>query len=114
MLVVRVELWSAVTSERSEIARMVIDNVGGTTRIGDYRVRTCRGRSEADLQSAMRKGVFTREGRVIGHRRLALHVWHLVGKALLALDYVHPKSTPAIPAAGAPSPSNTPKETARG
>ncbi|WP_225899695.1 hypothetical protein [Croceicoccus gelatinilyticus] len=30
----------------------------------------------------------TREGRVMGHRRIALHVWHLVGKALASIGYV--------------------------
>lgn len=30
MIVVKVELWSAITGKRSEIARAVIHNTGGT------------------------------------------------------------------------------------
>ena len=46
MIVIRVELWSAVSGQKSELARMVIDNIGGTNHLGDYRCRTLRGRSE--------------------------------------------------------------------
>lgn len=87
MIVIRVELWSAVTGQRTEIARAMIDNVGGTERIGNYAARTYRGRNERDLDRAMRAETVTRTGRVDGHRRLDLHVWHLVGKALAAMGY---------------------------
>lgn len=87
MIVVKVELHSAITGQRTELARMMIDNIGGDTKVGDYRARTYRGRSEQTLDQAMRNGTTTREGRVLGHRRLALHVWHLVAKALTGMGY---------------------------
>lgn len=87
MIIVKVELHSAVTGKKTELARMMIDNIGGDTQRGDYRARTFRGRSEEELNKAMVKRTTTREGRVLGHRRLALHVWHLVAKALASMDY---------------------------
>jgi len=83
VIVVRVELHSAVTGEKKEIARMLIDNVGGTHKRGDYRCRTLRGRNSA----AFDERVVQREASVRGHPRLSQHVWNLVGKALAGLGY---------------------------
>lgn len=88
MIVVRVELWSAVTGRRTELARLTIDNVGGTRTLGDYRVRTLRGRSEAALDQALLHQRVQREGRVLRHPRLREHVWHLVAKALVSVGYL--------------------------
>lgn len=93
MIVVRVELWSAVTGQQTELARMLIDNIGGDAQRGDYRCRTLRGRSAATLDAAMHslaKGTgksITRQGNVWGHARLREHVWNLVAKALVGMDY---------------------------
>ncbi len=87
MIIVRVELHSAIDGQKTELARMMIDNVGGTPTIGNYRCRTYRGRSAEDLDRAMFTDSVTREGSVEGHRRLDLHVWHLVSKALQAMRY---------------------------
>lgn len=90
MIVVRVELHSAVTGDRTELARMVIDNIGGTIQRGDYRCRTLRGRSAEALERAMHRmhsGGTQREGRVLGHARLREHVWNLVAKALQGMSY---------------------------
>lgn len=90
MIVVRVELWSAVTGQREELARMVIDNIGGTQHLGDYRCRTLRGRSVEALDRALLSMDTTgtqREGNVLRHPRLREHVWNLVGKALSGLGY---------------------------
>lgn len=87
MLIVKVELHSAITGKKTEIARMMIDNIGGDETRGDYRCRIYRGRDKRALTSAMLRNSTVREGRVLGHRRLALHVWHLVAKALAAMDY---------------------------
>lgn len=87
MIIVKVELLSAVTGETTELARMAIDNIGGTATVGDYRARTYRGRSAGALDRAMRTGLAQRQVFVRGHRRLALHVWHLVAKALLGMGY---------------------------
>lgn len=83
MIVIRVELWSAVTGERSELARMHISNVGGTQTLGDYDCQTLRGRSTADLN----KNVVQRNVRISRHPRLSQHVWNLVAKALTGMGY---------------------------
>lgn len=90
MIVVRVELWSAVTGQKNELARMVVHNVGGTEQRGDYHVHTLRGRSQEALDNAllrMHAGGTQREGKVIGHARLREHVWNLIAKALSATGY---------------------------
>lgn len=87
MIVIRVELWSAIDGQKTEIARAMIHNVGGTNKTGDYQGEAYRGRSEAALNEAMRKQTVTRRGKVDGHRRLDLHVWHLVGKMLASMGY---------------------------
>lgn len=83
MIVVRVELHSAINGEVSEIGRAYIDNIGGDANLGDYRVRTLNGRNTRALD----RGVVQREGRVIGHPRLREHVWNLVAKALSRTGY---------------------------
>jgi hypothetical protein len=94
MLVIKVELHSAISGEVSEIARMVVDNIGGTTNKGDYRVRTLRGRSRDSLEKAMLSLPIgaQREARVLGHPRLREHVWNLVAKALFAMNYGESRS----------------------
>jgi hypothetical protein len=83
MIIVRVELHSAITGQVTELARMDICNVGGTTTRGDYECKAMRGRDHQSLS----KRIAQREGRVFGHPRLSQHVWHLVAKALKALNY---------------------------
>ncbi len=97
MIVIRVELWSAVNGQKTELARMVIDNVGGTNTLGDYRCRTLRGRSREALDNALlgactsAQGGTQREGRVTAHPRLREHVWNLVAKSLATMGYGMPK-----------------------
>lgn len=83
MIVIRVELYSAVTGKVSELARMHIANIGGTATKGDYDVQTLRGRSKTDLD----RGSVQRTGKVINYPRLSIHVWHLVARALVAMGY---------------------------
>jgi hypothetical protein len=90
MIVVKVEIWSAVTGQKTELARVVIDNIGGTTHLGNYRARSLKGRDEEALDKAMLRIQSTgtqREGKVIGHPRLREHVWNLVAKSLSAMGY---------------------------
>jgi hypothetical protein len=83
VIVVRVELHSAITGQVRELARMHICNRGdGTQTIGNYRVSTLRGRA----REALDKAVVHRAGEVVlGHARLKLHVWNPVAKALRAM-----------------------------
>jgi hypothetical protein len=83
VIVVRVELHSAVTGETRELARMIVDNVGGTKKRGDYRCRTLRGRNPA----AFDQRIVQREGQVRNYPRLDLHVWNLVARALAGMGY---------------------------
>lgn len=85
MIVVRVELYSAVTGKVSELARMHIANTGShpNPRSGNYICRTLRGRSKDQLD----KNTIQRIGGVHDHPRLAQHVWHLVAKALVNMRY---------------------------
>jgi hypothetical protein len=87
MIVVRVELWSAVNGSRRELARMRIANDGETTlrdlKLGTYRGETLRGRSSAALDA----GAVQRKGKVQDWPREALHVWNLVAAMLSAMGY---------------------------
>lgn len=88
MIVVKVELHSAITGKITELARMMIANEGGTQTKGDYSCRTYRGRDAETLERAMRKGgPLAHRGEVLGHARLTQHVWVLVTKCLLAMAY---------------------------
>lgn len=83
MIVVKVELHSAVTGKVTELARMIIANVGGTSTRGDYRCVSFTGRSK----EALDKQVPNRTGSVKNYPRLSLHVWHLVSRALTSMGY---------------------------
>lgn len=83
MIVVRVELHSAINGKITEIARAHICNVGGTAARGNYHAETFRGRDA----TALNKRTVCHQGEVINHPRLALHVWTLVLKALKACGY---------------------------
>lgn len=89
MIVIRVELWSAVNGSRTELARMSICNDGtaGAGAVGHYDGETYTGRSSPALDASMRQRRVTRRGRVEGHRRNDLHVWHLVARMLTAMGY---------------------------
>lgn len=83
MIVVRVELHSAITGKITEIARAHIANIGGTNNSGDYRVETFRGRNKDQLD----KLASGRAGAVRNYPRLSIHVWHLVARALIVMGY---------------------------
>lgn len=84
MLVIRVELHSAVTGQVSEIARMRIYNDGmGTRNRGNYVGEVFRGRSfEAlDLNTVHKRG------EIKNWPRLSRHVWSLVAAMLSGMGY---------------------------
>ena len=84
MIVVRVELWSAVTGEKTELARMHIANDGsGTATHGSYDGTTFRGRDAAALD----RQVESRTGTVKNFPRKSTHVWFLVGRMLAGMGY---------------------------
>lgn len=84
MLIVRVELHSAITGQVSEIARMRIFNDGtGDRDHGNYKGRTFRGRDAAALDTQVK----VRDGEVKQYARLNHHVWNLVAKMLKVMKY---------------------------
>lgn len=82
MLVVKIELHSAITGEITTIGAMIIDNIGGTKSRGDYRVRVANKNDAEDLREIMRAP--QRQGEVRGYPRLSYNVWRLVSRALLS------------------------------
>lgn len=93
MIVVKVELWSAVDGTKTELARAMIDNISGGGPLRDYNTRTYRGRSEAALTAAMLSDTTTRRGKVLRHAAMKEHVWNLVAKALTGMGYGITKET---------------------
>ena len=92
MIVVKVELWSAITGQHTELARATICNLAtGTRTRGDYEVRAHRGRDAASLEKSMQARTATHQGVVRNHARLQEHVWNLVAKSLTAMGYGVPK-----------------------
>lgn len=93
MIVVKIELHSAITRQMTEIARAVIYNDGtGTDNRGNYGAFSCRGRSKEALHNHMsnvlgQEATGVHEGQVKNHDRNGLHVLHLVAKALTAMGY---------------------------
>lgn len=85
MIVVRVELHSAITHRVTEIARMAICNDGTSVSEtkGNYRAQTFRGRSKVDLD----RNVVSKSGELQNYPRKALHVWNLVARMLKTMDY---------------------------
>lgn len=82
MIVVRVELWSARTGARTELARMRIANDGtGVAARRSYDGQTLAGRSAAALD----RGRVQRTGRVADFPAERLHVWNLVAAMLGAM-----------------------------
>lgn len=84
MIVVRVELHSAVTGKMTELARMEIvnDNTGGLRR-RHYDVRTLFGRNH----DALSRRRTQREGKVCNWPSTTTHVWNLVQTALTNMGY---------------------------
>jgi hypothetical protein len=84
LIVVRVELWSAITGNKTELARMHICNDGGGSLTkGNYDGEAFRGR-DAD---ALSRGVVSKIGRVENYPRTSLHVWNLVSRMLKTMGY---------------------------
>lgn len=83
MIIVRVELHSARTGRKTELARMEIANRSGTGKLRDYEARTLRGRST----EALNKKTTQRSTEITQHASLSKHVWTLITKALVQMGY---------------------------
>jgi hypothetical protein len=85
MIIVRVELWSAITGTQTELARMHISNCGtnANPRRGDYEGVTFIGRKSAVLDRL----AVSKRGELKDFPRQQLHVWNMVARMLAAMGY---------------------------
>jgi hypothetical protein len=84
MIVVSVELWSARTGERTELARMEICNdETGTAARRNYIARVLLGRSTTQLD----RRVVQRHGALKDWPSEQLHIWNLVAALLTSMGY---------------------------
>lgn len=86
MIVVRVELHSAIDGRVETLGTTIIDNVGGTKARGNYRTRAWP-KGALDPRRLLTSRKPHREGAVNDHKRLAEPVWTLVRKSLEAMGY---------------------------
>ena len=88
MIVVPIMLASAITGQVSSLGTIVIDNLGGTNAVCDYRVRAyAKGAERGGVVDMVAKRKPIRESKVLAHRRLAEPVGNLVAKALSEMGY---------------------------
>ncbi len=84
MLVIKIELWSAITGKKTELARMHICNTGeGDKEHGNYIGKTFRGRSKKQLD----KMTVSRSGEISNWSRQRNNVWKLIAKMLNQMGY---------------------------
>lgn len=85
MIIIRVELHSAITHKITELARMCIANDGtGNHSLRNYNGFVYRGRDK----KALDKVTIQRTARVENHPSERMHIWHLVAKMLKNLGYM--------------------------
>ena len=85
MIVVKLEVHSALTGEIKEIGRAIIANVGGALGRGDYKIRVARRQSDAKAFS--NQDIFDnplRVGSVQNYPRQSYNVWRLISRTLRA------------------------------
>lgn len=82
MIVVTVELHSAITGQRSLLGQTIIYNTGSSTdpRRGDYVAAVGRKTDAGNLQAVYDRPI--RKGSVKNYPRLSYNVWRLVLRAL--------------------------------
>lgn len=82
MIIVKVELHSAITGKVSLLASMVIANIGGTHKRGNYKVAVANKRDAGDHRATLTRP--QRSGSVSDYPRLSYSVWRLVSRAVLS------------------------------
>lgn len=86
MIIVKVELHSAITRQVTELARMKICNDGTSPNpnFGNYKAQTFIGRSTEQLN----KETPSKMTEINHWPKERLHVWNLICKALRQMGYV--------------------------
>jgi hypothetical protein len=98
MIVVRVELWSAISGKVTDLGTVCIDNTGVSQKgtRGDYRARSYRKGTwkrfggylhPRQAWALVRNTKPSRTGEVTNHPRKSAPIWSLVRKALESMDY---------------------------
>lgn len=90
MLVIKVELHSAITGKVSELARMVIANKGsGTRKRGDYKAVALRKRPNGEVPTTVlaKDSDIFRQTDIEDYPRESKHVWCLVARALNQMGF---------------------------
>lgn len=83
MLVLKLELHSAITGEVKEIGRTIIANTGGgSVTKGDYTIKVARKRDTFTNKDTWKKPL--RTGDVKNYPRCSYNVWRLVIRSLLS------------------------------
>lgn len=82
MIVIKIELHSAITKQITVLGQMIITNSGGTNKRGDYDVRVGAKKDAGDLGRIFHNPL--RNGSVKNYPRLSYNVWRLVLRALLS------------------------------
>jgi len=90
MIVVRVELHSAVTRKITELARLHICNEGGTDTLRDYGIYVARGRDKEALDRSAASRSWVHTGKITGWQSQRWHGWNLVLAGLLSAGYRGP------------------------
>ncbi len=89
MIVVPIMLQSAIDGRVEILGTLVVDNIGGSSHVADYRCRMFRKQADGRLPDmpVLLASKPIREGKVTGHRRKAEPVGNLIAKALVATGY---------------------------
>ena len=80
MIVVKIELHSAVTRKVTLLGTMIVDNIGVRGDLADYRVRVGAKRNAGDLPVIAQKPL--RTGEVKDYPREKYNVWRLISRAI--------------------------------
>lgn len=82
MIVVKIELHSAVTKKITTLGSMIISNVGVNGKKADYDVRVGRKPDAENIRKVYADPL--RTGSVKNYPRLSYNVWRLVVRSLLS------------------------------
>lgn len=84
MIIVRVELHSAIDGSLTELGRIVICNDGsGSNNSGNYTAQSFRGRDTKTLN----RQTISKKAIIKNWPHLRFHVWNLVAKSLKEMGY---------------------------
>lgn len=85
MIVVTIELWSAITGKKTLLGKAVISNDGsGNEHLGNYDVAIGR-KGQADITKICHRP--KRWSKVLLHQRLRYDVWYLLRRGLTKAGY---------------------------